>query len=752
MNTFYKNFKTQLFIIVVLLSVSFGFAQTVTVPSNCVVITTNTGLGGVLGAGGKVTDGGVVAMLDTQLVPPNNPNQGGTFTFNPPSGVLTANWGLRGDISNTATAGAIAGVSGNYNGVTQPAAGLTAQILSYNKFYRTNSSETLNPSWARSKGQVKVSYSLNACGNSLTFDIFKNFNPLFNIPTITGPSCLKPNTTYTYSVDRTVSDNANDNIGFDSYYWSGLPADIYPATTANSFYTSADNSSITFTTGVSVSPFTLKCCFGRVNPNTGDGGVSGVNQTITPTRTTCITKDIIIAPNPTFITGSAPPTCVATGTVASPAVFSIVYPNPPAGQTYTWTAANTGWIDNNTLSSIAFTPVLNTPIFGNTTLTINTAGNNNPGELTLTITGPCDPAIFKYQINRNITAPLTVIPTGTTTTCINSTSTGNTFTLSPTTSNSIQWFTVPAIVTGVTLVNATSSIVTVNTTGAAAGSFTLNARSAIAACNASSVSTTINIKPNPPFFTAPNCVVKGIAPVTSIGVTHVAGVTSYAWTFPSGVTCTTNCTSANPTFVVNSAGTSVMFTVTAIGINGCNSNTVSKTINYYTVVTSPGPFSDQYAVNGACGTVSSWTVNGLDYTGSIGNIGISGSTNNILTISGSGGTPITQVCANYPGGIIVCASSFGTSTLRQAIINSVNEVIENVTISPNPNSGNFNIKVTDFSKSATAILTDFSGSEIQTFILRKGDNKIEKEGLAKGTYFIVLKVDGKQETRQIVIK
>ncbi len=744
MNNLYKFFKTQL-LLIVLLSASFGFAQTVTVPANCTVVTTNTALGGVLGAGGKVTNGGLVSMPDTQLVPPNSPNQGGTFTFNPPSGVLTASWSLKGDLTNTVTAGTTVGVSGNYNGVTQPAAGLTAQILSYNKFYRSNSSETLNPSWARSKGQVKVSYSLTGCGNSLTFDVFKNFVPLFNISTIIGPSCLKPNTTYTYSVDRTVSDNTNDNIGFDSYYWSGLPASIYPATVANSFYTSADNSSITFTTGATVTPFTLQCCFGRVNPNTTDGGVSDViNNFVLGSHTTCITKNIIIAPNLTFVT--APPTCVPTGTVAAPAIFNIVYPNPPAGQTYTWTAANTGW---------TFATILVAPANVNTQLAVNTQGNNNPGELTLTITGPCDPAIFKYQIERNITAPLTVIPTGTTTTCINSTSTGNTFTLSPTSSNAIQWFTTPASVAGVTLVNATSSIVTVNTTGAAAGSFTLSARSATAACNTTSVSTTINIKPNAPVFTAPNCVVKGTAPVTSIAVTPIAGVTSYTWTFPAGVTCAANCTSANPTFVVNSAGTSVTFTATAIGINGCNSNTISKTINYYTVVLTPGPFSDQYAVNGACGIVSSWTVNGVNYTTSSGNIGISGSTNNILTISGSGGTPINQVCANYPGPIQVCATSFGSSTLRQVVSNTINpvkEIIETVTISPNPNSGIFNIKVTDFNNSATAILNDFSGNEIQSFTLRRGDNKIEKEGLAKGTYFIVLKVDGKQESRQIVIK
>ncbi|WP_396155206.1 T9SS type A sorting domain-containing protein, partial [Flavobacterium sp.] len=72
--------------------------------------------------------------------------------------------------------------------------------------------------------------------------------------------------------------------------------------------------------------------------------------------------------------------------------------------------------------------------------------------------------------------------------------------------------------------------------------------------------------------------------------------------------------------------------------------------------------------------------------------------------------------------------------------------------SPNPNNGNFTIKVAGFNESASATLTDFSGNEIQTYKLHNGDNKIEKEGLQSGTYFVVLRVDGKQEARQIIIK
>jgi hypothetical protein len=152
--------------------------------------------------------------------------------------------------------------------------------------------------------------------------------------------------------------------------------------------------------------------------------------------------------------------------------------------------------------------------------------------------------------------------------------------------------------------------------------------------------------------------------------------------------------------------------------------------------------------------VTSWVVNGTTYTASTGNITISGATNNNLSISGDGGTPITSVCANVVGAGLVCATSVGTHTLRPSgpSLNEDAGVISNVILSPNPNRGNFNIKVLDFADRASATLTDFSGNEIQTFTLRKGDNKIEKEGLAAGTYFVVLTVDGKRDVRQIVIK
>lgn len=781
-----------------LFGMTMNYAQTVTVPSNCTVVLPGTG--GTVGAGGKVGYGGLVSMPDQLLVSPYTPNQGGAFTFNQPLGVTTAKWQLKGDLTHKVLTSNVSVVIppnptpiivvGNFNAAVQSTTGLIVDILSYNKAFR--SSEYLAPSnvnWARSNGRVTVIWDEGTCGKSMYFDVCKKFvnsapATTSTVPVIVGPTCLKPGTVYTYSVDKIVSDNANDAIGFDSYYWSGIPLAYYQNNNPD-FYTSADGSSITFRTGATVAPFTLQCCYGRVNPTTlnVDGGASFFLNTPTGTHTTCVTKTLIVAPvAPVYVT--PPPTCVATGTVAAPATFSIVYPNVPGGQTYTWTAPNTGWVDNNPLVTV-FTPVVAGP---NTTLTINTAGNNNPGELTLTITGTCDPVIFKYQIERNINAPLDIVAAnGTTTFCLDSTSANNLYTISPTNSNGVTWYLTavgtaapltPIAILGVQLVNSNTQTVTLNTTGAAVGSFLLNVKSSSANCATTFISKVINIKPAAPTFngTTPSCVIKSSSTqITTVSVSPVGGTGTYSWSLPGGVNfanpLAASNTSSNPTLILNGSGTSSTLSVTAVGTNSCNSIAVTKVINYVGVQTNfLAGFPDQYLVNPTCNNVLSWQVTAGGVTtnyqapfptsGTVtvsnspanAGLGIPQGVNNILTLSGSG-TTVTAVCATLVGGTQVCATQIGSYTQRQAIGNIVNDdIIKNVTISPNPNSGNFVVKVTDFETSADAVLTDFSGNKIQTYSLQKGDNKIEKGGLKKGTYFVILHVDGKQETRQIIIK
>ena len=737
--TFLKN--NCLAIALAVSSAGSGFAQTVTVPANCTVITTNTATGGILGAGGIVTDGGVVAMPD--------PSGGGTFSFNAPAGATTIAWSFKGDLSTIVTS--------PYGGAIQTASGTSTTIISYNKNYRPTSTEQFNNSFARSKGLVRVNFDQTSCGKSISFQIFKSFNAA--LPQIVGPACLKPNTQYTYSVDQIVSDNANDAIGFDSYYWSGLPANI---TSLNSFYTSADSSSITFTTAATVTPFTLTCCYGRVNPNTADGGFSGINITTTPARTTCVSKMLLVAPVAPLY-NIPPPACVPVGQ----ATFNVNYPYAPVGQIYTWSSPNSGWTFANSTTATQ-------------TVIISTNGKNNPAKIILTITGTCDPAIFEYQVNRSIAAPtVEIIPSTGSSTCINPTS-ANTYTINASAVGvTLGWSTIPAGVTlpglvpGITLQPSTNTnSVLITATGAAPGTtFTLVAKGA-PTCGATSISTVINIAPLAPVFPtgSPTCVVRGGSNNTTIAVTAVAGAT-YNWVATvagqsaTGITCSAGCNTANPTLQFNSpTGTnSFQLAVKATLVNGCFGATTTRTINYVGMSTSISPgFPDQYLVSGACASVTSWTV-GTSLGNTIYNqtattvpvvvSSFNGGTNNLLTVSGSSGAPITSICATLTSGLVVCATSIGTLTQRLANTNNLNSTkLENVTISPNPNSGHFNIKVANYIESGTATLNDFDGNEVQTILIRKGDNKIDNEQLKKGTYFIVLNVDGVRETRQVIVK
>jgi len=828
MKKFISFLKTQLFLAVVFFGVTASYAQVVSVPSGCTVVV--AGAGGTLGAfpTGKVGDGGVVIMAD--------PSGGGTFTFSGTT-ATTASWSLRGDLSNAATPGTIPGFTGNYNGVTQPAAGLSANIITYNKNLRITSSEALNPSWARSKGQVKVSWTVAPCNSSITFDVFKTFA---NIPPIVGPTCLEPNKEYTFSIDQIASDNATDNIGFDKYYWSGYQSFIQP----NSSYFSADNSSITFKTVASgLLPFTLKCCVGSYNTTANAFGGNGPSYSLPEASyLTCTTKSVLLVPTgPAYVT--APPTCHPTGAAS----FNVVYPNIPVtvpATTYTWSAPNTGW-------------TIGTPVVGgtNTTVTVTTP-NNNPGSLILTINGPCLPVVLSYQVNRNLAAPLAIVASApTTTTCINLGASGN-YTISPNASaNPVIWSTLPASITGVTLSNATTSTVTVNiASNVIVPSFTLQVKSSIAACNGTSISTTIYVRPGTPVISGPTpaCIPRGTTTTTAISCSTVPGASGYSWNLSGapGWSIFANGNTVNPTFIPNgTTGGSVTLSVTALGVlgAGCDGNpSANFTVNYspvapainaitcwntapvmptktltitnlqnfgtYTVLANPALFSSSSVVgstitlnnavfqspgsysitvrhtNGPCtpaDTVLNFTVatatstvvfngpNGIvdNYTYTLG----SGETfvnwivnNNVVTANGTTVSTVlnqlslagTTVPASSVGIIVsvggcmtrVYSPTVGTKGAARHSITNGNSTIKEIVISPNPNDGNFTITALDFKETATAILYDMNGKVIATVVLEKGENHIQKGGLAKGTYIVSLLVDGKSEARKIIIK
>lgn len=718
-----KNyFDLKLALAISLLFATIGVAQPVIqVPATCNVVVAGTGTGAVTGLGGRVGNGGIVTMPD----PFDIAGAGGNFTY-VPNGTTLLGWGLLGDISvQTASVPPAAGVYGS--GATSP-----LNIESYNKNLRpTESPNPLLPTsdskWGRSKGRVMVTYSAPPCNNSITFEVFKIYTLVAPsvVPPIIGPGCVAPNTTYTYSVDRIASDNTDDAIGFDKYYWSGYPIGAFD------IYSSADRSSITFTTGPTVSPFTLQCCYGRANPWDGDAGA---------TPSTCATKLIKVVPLAPTITPALSPTvsnCIATGTVSASYSFPVV-----AGDTYLWTSTNGAW----TLSQSLVGP--------NWVLNINFNNDNNPGKLTLKITGSCNPIEFNYQINRTLAPGLGIIGTPANA-CLTS---GANYSLPLNAlGNYTTWSITPVVAGGPTVTNgaAPNSSTTV-TPGATAGAYSLVATShSSTTCTSTSTSIAFNVPPPAPVFagTSPTCVPKATAGINTISITPVAA-SGYVWDLSSapGWFITANGTSSNPTFTSGSSGTSVILKVKRTGTGGCDSAQATLNITYLVVNTFPsaGGF-DQYILS--CGTTPSWTINGSPAVPS-GNVIIAG---NVLLIGGPGPAP-TSVCAATTVNSVpftVCATSFGTHGLKHAGTNqtgSMRQTIDEVKIFPNPNDGNFIIQVDAITENATATLIDNTGKEIANYTLHHGENNIRNAGIAKGSYFVILKVDGRQEARQMIIK
>ena len=871
MKSLYKNFKTQLVMVIVLLGPNFGFAQnpTVTVPAGCTVVQIGTGGNFASAPGvlpvipGRVGDGGIITMTD--------PYAGGSFTFNPnntssPSVTNTVgSWILSGDLSSTTLATNVAGAPSQITG-TPP----TATIKSYNKLLRQPSEipPSSVSSYARSKGRVVIQYTKttsttgSGCGNSISFDVFKVFAPTVllnptniliqptNVPKIIGPRCVVPGGTYTYSVDQIVSDNLTDGIGLDNYYWTGMPST--PGTT---FYTSADKSSITIkiSNTAPFSAFTLKCCYGRSNP--WDGNLSAI-------PTTCVSLGIVREVTEPKVTIP----CVKTGDTSFSATVDPGYVTANAGSntTYTWATVGSNW-------------TLTNPTSPNLIGTLP-ATDNNPCTLTLTVNNNiCTPAsVYTVTVWRDFVAPFAIdsYPTPRFTTCLTPNAT------LPTTlqyslpasglDNITTWSITPTNANGLTIIstaNTTGSIANIsmpNETTAAAGAYELKAFPK----NCSSpISIILNVQPKAPVGLAGlTCVQRTGGASVNYTCTAVPGVTGYIWTFPAGWATGTVSTTSNSVSIVpngttsggvvkvkayitspgtcdgpNSADYNVNYnpvTPTGIASSSClSSGAINGTITisnpqsfgYYTVTSVPAGITAvavlTLGVNTTSGTNMILNIPSTLATGSY-NLFVTHNTTSCSTATNATGFPVTlganvaggTTIAINPGnpcdqynynnlpvgtlanpvtaawiingvaptgsqysifgnGITLCGTSspssvcvdvtvggctsrvcftgiIGAHGLRQAASVTIKSdtVFDTVKIYPNPNTGNFIIKVADFKAEATATLADISGKTIETFTLNKGVNKILKEGLAQGTFLVILTIDGKTESRQIIIK
>ena len=732
---------------VVLLGATLGFAQVqpqvvVQVPALCNVVV--AGYGGSTGLGGKVGAGGTVVMPDPfdQITTAGNFVCSTTLDATTTVPVTLTSWRLNGDLSfqTTTTSGSA------LQGVTYPLTPATTSaiqnIQSYNKTLRSPS-ESNNPSTpdlARSKGTVSISFVNGACGGGISFDVYKTYGLVTAtyLPPIIGPACVKPNTTYTYSVDQIASDNLTSTSP-DEYYWS------FSGISVINSYTSADKSSITFTTPgptLPTIPFFINCCYGRANTWDGENGGS---------HKTCVSLPLKVTPiAPNFAPTLNPVTCIATG-ITTPVTYSI---SNNATFTYGWTSSNPAWIMTQSLSGL------------NRVFSINFNGDNNPGKVTLKINSSCDPVEFNFQINRTLAADLGIraVGGGTPVSCLTA-PTSYSLPLNAL-GNFTTWKidTIPPLVAPATLPvgaptvtnTGTPNSTTLVTPGTASGQFSLVATSNTATtCTTTNTRITINIPPPTPIFaTTGNCVLKNTTGITSIQVNTAGGLptTGYTWDLtlaPGWINTSADPLTSTPTFTSGNTAGPVTIKVSRTG--GCNSAVVSKSVSYIalTATLKPTEECDTYSVN-ACGAAVTWTVNGAPPTG---NFTLTPSGNTLSLCSAT--TATVTVCATIAGiATPLCTTNTGHGFRLANTTNpkEIKEVIEGVSIFPNPNNGVFFVKVENIKETTTATLNDFNGNQVAAYELKKGTNKLGNEELAKGTYLLVLKVDGKQETRQVIIK
>lgn len=540
MKKFTFNFGTRFFNLLtivgaLLFSIGIWAQPTVNVPAGCNVVV--AGNGGNTSTG-IVGSGGIVTMPDPG---------GGVFSINVPSGYSITGWTLYGDLSINS------GNIGTHGSADQSVgSGITSvDIISYNKTYRN--SESNSPSLARSKGRVNIDYidNINSCPGVITFDVYKTYTDDPEPPEIVGPECWIPDSLFTYSVDQIASDNLNDAIGVDSYYWSIVDKDNNLVT---NFYTSADKSSITVKAPNPLnSPYTIQACFGRANNWDNDAG---------GTPTVCVTKTIGADPiQPTLTYSFSPSSCLPV----SATNFTASVNAPVQNYTYTWASNNSNW-------------TLSDPATGSN-MTFSTIGTGQ-GSILLTVEG-CKPMQFQYDIGRSLEEPITSI-TGTTT-CLDA-GADYTFEITNASQLDITWI----LPTGWTInntppTNGNHSIISLHVPSTATpGSYTLEAWSCD---NNTLISKTIYIRPESPVISTPAsaslCIDKGDNTPIPFTVTPAG---TYEWQIPTGWVIS-SATDNTESITVTPDGTHTG-TVTAIGTSD-NGNCTSTSNAVWTVNFTP---------------------------------------------------------------------------------------------------------------------------------------------------------------------
>lgn len=791
---FRKRFFNLVTIIGTLL-LSFGiWAQpTVDVPSACNVVVAGTG--GTTGFGGTVGNGGIVIMPD--------PYNGGTFNIHQ-NGTNANSWFLLGDLS----------ITPNSNPPGNPISSTTGSgvsIMSYNKNIRHSESASL----ARSIGRVTIPYDDSLCSGSIYFTIYKQYNDSV-LPGIIGPDCWLPDSSYTYSVDQIASDNLSDGIGLDMYYWTVKDHNntiVYDSRDPNSYpnfqiYTSADKSSITVNAPSNLnSPYIITCCFGRANPWDGD--------LLTTVHTSCVSKTIGAKPITPILSMPHCVDVGATSFNVSVAPYNSSYnynwtsSNPQwlitpnsGGATVTGLGYGSGIIslevENPGCSSVKVSDTIFrgfndtiVEIEGDTCVSSNTTHNYhikptgaqgiqtcwdlptgwtytplNGTESDIDITIPSGTPGGSYTLkayscncpNEPIYLTVRVRPDDPTkvsgSTCIDYGNTNTiTYTVSP--AGNYQW-TLPSGWSG----SSTNETIVATPSGNTVGQvIATGVDTSGMGCNSlNSAIWNVDFNPIDPDTAIVGCINVGINGNTTVTIGNAPSpfIGTYNVTVtPSDLFAsapTVNPSTGEITLYTSANANSLNYTLHIQHQTSCGTSaTLDVPINYGVgshLVLQQLPSSDLYFITPAVPGAATydWYLDGVhnSYTGPS------------LILSGTN-TPPDTVCVEIidSAGCKTRLCTAGGTYSALILGNDENGELadRNIKVFPNPNNGTFTISIGNIDKKADLTMIDMKGAVIfQNKRLKQGNNRITNKNIVKGSYILIISVDGQNYAKKIVIQ
>jgi len=764
------------------------------------------GVGGTIGLGGNVGDGGVICLPDPEPAPPASTFNGGTVV----------SWSLWGDISIMAN-------------ITPPtpaiqSAGATQQvkIMSYNKNLRQGF-ENANQYVARSKGEVTVVYQSGNCNRFITFQVLKRWSGAN--PAIIGPDCWQPNQQYVYAVDIASGDNVLDQIGFDKYYWQVVDGN---GNTFGSFSNnSAESSSIIFTTPgtLPVGPYTMKCCYGQCNNAValwpGPANNLGITSTEDDQMTACVTKQMQGQP----VASTLFPACIPIGTTSWP----LINITPLPGYTYSYNAP-CAW--NLQTSGAQGEDLAITGI------------DNNPCTITQTLVGPCGTVVFNYVVNRGfntgqptLTLSSSCVLAGANFTASfpsNAVNNCATWEVRNSLNQVLAWSGTPG--------NGTNSVRTFTIpAGTPAGAYSVCATSCT--CTGTSSCITVNVKPTTPVISGPTCVPFGTALNQLYTCTTPSGVgaNSFVWTNTFSPAWVPSPASTTNTINLDASGNNNgQVRVIANGTNGCNSAQATRTVNRTPTtpaVNQPLCYNIGYPTTGVVFTVSNPQTSANTYTWSFpaafspsGNTTGTSVTRNLTGVPGTYNCSVTNsnVCGsavynfvititappvfpvnngpfstisttavsgatyrlwdctaaafvagpqasnafslNNPGAgnyaieVTLSALNGGCRWLTACVPTAHSNMrpedpgmpiypMNEIRVSPNPSNGLVRVDLDGEFSLASMLVFDTKGASIGgSYRLNAGQNSLDLSNLTTGVYHLRFEVDGKVESKEIMIQ